>query len=254
MTRTNQILLSVVAIAAAALAFFFFALSPQRDKVAKLDTDIAKKSAEIEAAKGQLASYEQARASYKRNYATLARLGKAVPADDDVRSLLVQLESAADRSGVDFEKIELGAGVGGPTAAQPGADATATGATGLAQAPGAVPVANGVLSAMPFSFGFSGSYFDLSSFLARLERFVTVNNRNLDATGRLLRLESVAITPATSGFPRMQAQINAATYLVPPVEAVAGAPAPTTPPAGDATQASSDGTTTTASATSGATQ
>lgn len=252
MTRTNKILAAVVAVGLAAFGFYHLALAPQREEAARLDGQIAKKTAEIAAAKAQLGTYEKAKASYKRNYATLARLGKAVPADDDVKSLLVQLENAADRSGVDFEKIELGSGLGGATTAQPASGEKP--AEGLAPAPGAVPVANGVLSAMPFSFTFTGSYFDLSSFLARLERFVTVNNRKLDATGRLLRLESVAVTPATEGFPKMQAQINAATYLVPPVEAVAGAAAPTTPPPGGATQASSGGTTTTASATTGATQ
>ena len=52
---------------------------------------------------------------------------------------------------------------------------------------------------------------------------MTVNNQRLDATGRLLRLESVSIAPSTAGFPHMQAEIGAATYLVPPVEAVTGA-------------------------------
>ena len=96
--------------------------------------------------------------------------------------------------------------------------------------PGAVPIANGALSAMPFNLTFTGSYFDLSTFLARLEHFVTVNNRRMNATGRLLRLESVAITPAASGFPDMQAQIAAATYMVPPVQGVeaAGAEPPAT--------------------------
>ena len=100
MTRTNKILLSVVALGAAIAAFYFFVLAPKREEVAKLDTEIAAKEAEIEQARLTLAGYEQAKESYKRNYATLARLGKAVPADDDVRSLLVQLESTADRSGV----------------------------------------------------------------------------------------------------------------------------------------------------------
>jgi Tfp pilus assembly protein PilO len=245
MTRTNKILAAVVAVGLAAFGFYYLALAPQREEAARLDSEIAKKTAEFAAAKTQLASYEQAKASYKRNYATLARLGKALPADDDVRSLLVQLEDAADRSGVDFEKIELGSGIGGTAGGQPAEDDKAA-ANGLAPAPGAVPVANGVLSAMPFSFAFTGSYFDLSAFLARLERFVTVNNRQLEATGRLLRLESVAVTPAPAGFPRMQAQISATTYLVPPVEAVAGAQ---TPPAGGTAP-----TTTTARANTGAAQ
>jgi Tfp pilus assembly protein PilO len=220
-TRSNKILLSVVALGAAIAAFYFFVLSPKRDEVAKLDTDIATQEAAIEQARLTLAGYEEAKKSYKQNYATLARLGKAVPADDDVRSLMVQLESTAIRSGVDFQSIEMSSSLGST-------EEGTTDASGLASAPGAIPVAGGVLSAMPFSFTFNGSYFDLTTFFARLEHFVSLSNAKLDSTGRLLRLESISIAPSSAGFPDMQAEINAASYMVPPVEGVAGAadPAP----------------------------
>jgi Tfp pilus assembly protein PilO len=257
-TRT-RILIAVVATALLGAAFYMFALAPQRKEVTRLDGEITKKKTELVQAQQTLASYEEARKSYKANYATLARLGKAVPADDDVRSLLVQLENAAERSGVDFEKIELGTALPGSsssststppltsTGSSSGSSSESTSGTTpaaasgqLASAPGAVPVAGGALSAMPFSFSFTGGYFDLSNFFAKLEHFVTVNNQRLDATGRLLRLESVAIAPSTAGFPHMQAQIGAATYIVPPVTGVPGAATP------DATQSAS----TTASAPS----
>jgi Tfp pilus assembly protein PilO len=216
MSRTNQILLSVVALGAAIAAFYFLALAPKREQVTTLDAEIATQQAEVEAAKLTLAGYEEAKSTYKRNYATLARLGKAVPADDDVRSLMVQLESTADRSGVVFDRIELTSGLGGDTGGE-----AATPAEGeLSAAPGTVPVAGGVLSAMPFNFSFSGSYYDLTAFFARLEHFVSANNKKLDSTGRLLRLESITIAPSPLGFPDMSAQINAATYLVPPVQGV----------------------------------
>ena len=246
MTRSNQILLSVVALGAAIAAFYFLALSPKREEAAALDTKIAEQQAAVEQARLMLAGYEEAKGSYKRNYATLARLGKAVPADDDVQSLMVQLESTADRSGVSFEKIELTSGLGGT---DPSSDAKPAEGE-LAAAPGTVPVAGGVLSAMPFSFSFTGSYFDLTAFFARLEHFVSLNNKKLDSTGRLLRLESVTIGPSSIGFPEMQAQINAATYLVPPVEGVTEA----TTPSSAQTVDTAPGTTppTTTAATTGA--
>jgi hypothetical protein len=244
MTRTNKILLAAVVAAGAIAAFYFLALAPKREEIAKLDSDIAAKVAEVEQARATLVTYEQAKASYKKNYATLARLGKALPADDDVRSLLVQLEGAADRSGVDFSKIELGAAGTGAQSAQPAQADTAPVQGELASAPGTVPVAGGVLSAMPFNFTFQGGFFDLSAFFGRLEHFVTVNNKRLDATGRLLRLESVQITPAPSGFPDMQAQIAAATYLVPPVQGVPGSATPETAQATEATQSTTPPTTT----------
>jgi Tfp pilus assembly protein PilO len=247
-TRSNKILLSVVALGAAIAAFYFLVLGPKRDEVAKLDTDIAAQRAEVEQARLTLAGYEEAKKTYKRNYATLARLGKAVPTDDDVTSMMVQLEATADRSGVDFEKIELGSGLAGASAETETEPAEGQ----LASAPGSVPVAGGVLSAMPFSFSFTGSYFDLTAFFARLEHFVNAKNKQLDSTGRLLRLESITIAPSTAGFPDMQAQISAATYLVPPVQGVTESAAPSSAQ-NVATTPGTTPSTTSASATTGAT-
>jgi hypothetical protein len=104
---------------------------------------------------------------------------------------------------------------------------------------------------MPFSFSFTGSYFDLTAFFARLEHYVSLNNRKLDSTGRLMRLESISITPSSIGFPDMLAEINAATYLVPPVQGVdAGAPSSDAQQVG--TEPGTTPPTTTASANSGA--
>jgi Tfp pilus assembly protein PilO len=216
MTRNTKILVAVVALVAVAGAYWFLLLAPKRDEIAKVDADIATKQTEVEQARQQLATYEAARKSYKRNYATLARLGKAVPADDDVRSLLVQIDDAAERSGVDFGKIEIG---GSAAAATSASDASATteteGESQLAPPPGTVPFGSDGFAAMPFSFTFTGSFFDLSTFLARLERFVSVQNDRIGANGRLLRLESLQLQPASSGFPQIQAEIAAATYIVP---------------------------------------
>ena len=109
MTRRNSMLLVAVAVAAVVGAYFMLALSPKHEEAAKLDKQITAKQATLTQAEAEVASYEAARARYRANYAMVARLGKAVPADDDVRSLIVQINSAADRSGVDFRTIQVGA-------------------------------------------------------------------------------------------------------------------------------------------------
>ena len=98
--RSPKILIPAVAAVAVVAAFYFLVLSPKRDEAATLDGKIATQQQQVDQSKALLASYEDAKARYKKNYATVARLGKAVPADDDVRSLLVQLNSAAVKSGV----------------------------------------------------------------------------------------------------------------------------------------------------------
>jgi len=137
------------------------------------------------------------------------------------------MDSAAKRSKVSFRAVTLaGAGVA-PAAGQ-------APSTGLAPAPGAVPVGSAGFSAMPFSFSFSGSFFRLSDFFGRLERFVTVENNRIDVTGRLLLLGSIAVTADSGNLGKLEAKVGAATYIVPPTQGLTSgasplAPAGTTP-------------------------
>jgi hypothetical protein len=236
-----MIIPAVIAVAAIA-AFYFMVLTPKREEAARLDDEIATKQSQVDQSRAQLASYEQARSRYKKNYTTLTRLGKAVPADDDVRSLLVQLNDAAERSKVDFHALNVG-GAGGATAS------TTQAADQLAPPPGTVPVGSAGFSAMPFSFAFEGSFFRLSDFFNRLEDFVTVTNKHIDVTGRLLLLGSISVTPK-GDLKHLSAQIGAASYLVPSAQGISGA-TPQSPTGGEqgATPPADAGVTPTTSAT-----
>jgi hypothetical protein len=242
-TRTTKLLIPAVIAVAAAAAFWFLVLAPKRDEIAKLDAEISQQETAASQAEQQAASYQQAKDSYRRNYTTVARLGKAVPADDDVRSLLVQLDTTAKKSKVTFRALTVSGGASGAADATDATDASAKrGAGELAPAPGAVPVGSAGFSAMPFTFGFSGSFFRLSDFFSRLERFVTVQNDNIDVTGRLLLVGSIAITPDNGDLKQLQALVGASTYLVPPTEGVTAG----------ATAAGPAGTTTASAAADGA--
>jgi hypothetical protein len=102
-----------------------------------------------------------------------------------------------------------------------------------------VPVGSAGFSAMPFSFGFEGSYFRLSDFFNRLEDFVTVTNKDVDVTGRLLLVGSISLTPKED-LQHMTAQIGAASYLVPPAQGIEGA-TPDSPTGGEQGAAPPDG-------------
>lgn len=231
----TKVLIPVVAVAAAVAAFWFLVLAPKREEITKLDAEITQQEAAAQQSEQLAASYAAAKANYRKNYTMIARLGKAVPADDDIRSLLVQLDATARRANVNFRALSL---AGGGTSTTTG-EQTGTATTGeLAPAPGAVPVGSAGFAAMPFSFSFSGSFFTLSDFFQRLERFVTVQNDNIDVTGRLLLLGSIAVTPDAGDLTKLQAQIGAATYILSPTQGVlagatAQAPAGATPAAAD---------------------
>ena len=255
MTKNKTLLIAVVATAAALAAFWFFALAPKREEATKLSGQITKKKAEVQTAKATLAGYEKSKAGYAKNYATVVRLGKAVPEDDDVRSLLVQLDADADGTNVDFRTIQVGGT--NPAAATTDAATAGTAAPGSAPPPGAVSVGSAGFSAMPFTFAFRGTYGNLSQFLARMEKFVTLRNAKVNVTGRLLRLETIDMQVDQTGFPRIRAQIGASSYLVPSTQGLTAGATPAGPAA--TTPASTPGggpavPTTTATVTTGATR
>jgi hypothetical protein len=250
MVTPNKILIAVVATAAALAAFWYFALAPQREQAAKLKADISAKQGEVATAKSSLAGYEQSRANYKSNYATLVRLGKAVPEDDEVRSLMVQLDDASRGTGVDFRTIQVG-GSGG--AAPSTSSSTGTGTSAQSPPPGAVAVGNAGFSAMPFTFSFNGNFFNLTRFFTRLEHFVTERNQQLNVTGRLLRLENIDLQVGQGGFPQIKAQIGASSYIVPPTQSVTAGATPQAPAAATPAPSSGPSAPTTPATATGAT-
>ena len=215
----------IVGIAAAVLligAYWMLVLSPKREEAAKLATQVEQAERDVQAAQSQLVEYRSAKDSYQSNYATVARLGKAVPEDDDVRSLVVQIESAAHHTKVDFRSINVGGSSSAPT------PSTAPVAGAAAPPPGATVGEAGFVT-MPFSFDFTGKFFRLSDFVSRLERFVALRNAKLDVTGRLLLVESLALQPSGEGFPYVDAEIGATSYLLPQTQGVTGGATPSGP-------------------------
>ncbi len=201
MTRRDRLVIVVVAVVAAIAASWVLVVSPKRDQAAKLATKVASQQQALDTARAQLAQNAAASKQYASNYAALARLGEAVPASDDIPSLIIQLQNAADGARVDFQSLQNGG-------------ASATGAAGSTPAPATATAAAGASSATPeqLSFTFSGSYFQLSNFFNKVQHFVTPEGNGVLVKGRLISLNSVNLTPAASGFPQITAQITATIY------------------------------------------
>jgi hypothetical protein len=236
-TRQTRLLLGVVATLAALAAYWYLLLAPKREEAAALAEKVAQTEAAVAQAETTLASYRDAERAYKPLYATVTRLGKAVPADDDVRSLVVQLESAADAAKVDFGSIE----VGGVSSAS---GATDEPPAGVELPPGAAAIGSAGFSAMGFSLEFKGSFLDLTELFTRLERFVRVNNDRLDVSGRLLRIEGIKLAPTGDDYRKLTATVSASTYLVPATEGLtAGATAQASAGSGSTTTPADGGTT-----------
>jgi Tfp pilus assembly protein PilO len=125
------IILGVV-IAVVLVGFYVKVLSPKREKASKLSDDISKLQSSIDQQKQVAAFAEDARQHFPTYYGRLVVLGKAVPDQADTASMLVQLNSVANRTGVKFSGLTLaqatgGGSAGGSTAAaSPSASGTST--------------------------------------------------------------------------------------------------------------------------------
>ena len=116
MTRSKLIIPVVVALAGAA-AFWFLVLSPKREEIAKLNTDITQKESEAQQSEQQAALYAKAKDNSGRTTRPWSGSARRSPGDDDVRSLMYQIDDAASRAKVDFRSMSVtGSAAPGETA------------------------------------------------------------------------------------------------------------------------------------------
>lgn len=190
-------------------------VSPQGKKAANLTTQAAAVRQKITAQLAAVAAAKSAAASPAQTIrvADIYKLLKAMPNNDDIPDLLIELSQITKDSGVNVQTLS-------PTASTPGG--------------GTVPITLTV----------DGDFYSVSDLLYRLRNLVYVRSGSLEASGRLFSIDSVNLTPAGS---KVTASINlhAFTYVAP----VATTPAaPIAAPTGTDT---TDTTTTTPSDSSG---
>jgi Tfp pilus assembly protein PilO len=235
MTARDRTILMIVAALAALAAFWFLAIKPKRAEIGSLNGQIATQSQRLQTAEGTVASGVAAKAAYPRNYATVAQLGKAVPADDDIPSMLYQLDAASHGAHVDFKSITRATGGSSGTSPSTGSSATGSSATGAAALPPGATVGTAGLATLPFSFTFSGSFFDLQRFIAQVQGFVRSSDTGVAVRGRLLTINGVSLVPGSKGLSNLEAKISATAYLTPPTDQSGTAAAPSSSSTGSAT-------------------
>lgn len=142
LTSRDKKILLVVAVVGALAAYWFLLLSPKREEVTTLEERVSEQQDKLAAAEALAAQAERAKASFASDYATVVRLGKAIPTSVDMPSLLVQLDRAARGTDIRFDKIAAGERVAAttPAASQPAPDgqdgAAAPGGEPAGSAPG----------------------------------------------------------------------------------------------------------------------
>lgn len=250
MGSSNRLIVSILVVAAVAVAFWMLALSPKRKEADKLATEVEQQQVALTEARGKAAQAAAAKRMFPADYRQLVVLGKAVPDGSETSSLLVELNHIADRSQLEFQSILLsGSGESAPEAppaaapapeapASPGAEPSASGAVPAAATVPPTEVAASVLplgatigaaglGVMPYSLSFSGDFFHVADFIDGIDSLVETSGKQVAVDGRLVTLDGFALSADPKrGFPHLDANFSVTTYLVPPAQgATAGATA-----------------------------
>lgn len=219
-------MLAVIGAIAVLAGFYMLVLKPQRGQLAKLDTEISKQEKRRDAAQQRVAEGERARRRYAEDYATIVRVGRAVPVDDQVPSLVFGLEATGRRHAVDLRKLKFKA-TSAPSAATPAAVPAASSGgkaavpatqTAAATAPPGSAVGSAGFPTLPFDFEFESDFFKFERFLADVERYssTTGDGKDVDVRGRLITVDGIGLSASPlHGFPRVKATITATTYVDP---------------------------------------
>jgi len=258
--RDKKIVMLLVPVMLVA-AYWFLVLTPKREEAAKLGETLVAAESRRDSAEDALRQAEASKSDYAGDYATVVRLGKAIPSDVDMPSLLVQLDRAAAGTNIRFAKIAAGPRAAAPVAPAPASDgssaeapasdaggsdatsgpgqATEAANEGAAAADGSGDAAAGAagspaagtttptsaptaLDTVPLTFAFDGRFADLADFFHEMKRFVRVANDRVQVDGRLMKIDG--FTFDSSKFPTITANVNATVYLAPKAQgATAGA-------------------------------
>jgi hypothetical protein len=201
------------------LAGWFLLVRPQGAKVKDLKREATDVQQRIDAYHQQVAA---ARSAPKIEVADIYRLAKAMPTKTDMPDLLLELGQLARDTGIRFDSIS--------------------------PQPGAVV---GSYQVLPIAVTFNGNFYNLADFLYRLRSLVTVHAGRLDATGRLLAVDTLTFNESPLHFPQIQATLVIDAFVYGSGATPVPAPIPTTTDT-TSTTSTTETTTTTESPPSGA--
>jgi Tfp pilus assembly protein PilO len=105
--RDRKILMGIVPLIVL-VAYWFLLLSPKREEASTASTELTTQTERRDTARAALSAADVDKTDFAADYGEIVRLGKAIPAKVDMPSLLVQLDRAADGTGITFTKISTG--------------------------------------------------------------------------------------------------------------------------------------------------
>ena len=182
MTPRDRVLLGVLVVLLLCGGFYKFVLTPERHRANQLQTQITAAENSLAKAQQRELTGHAAELAVGKDQPDWTAAQHAVPNTANIPALLKLLAQSANRAHVTMQSITL------------------SGAASSSAAPVTTAV-NGALglTSVPVSLTFSGSYQALNRLVNRLDTLVTVSHRRLRASGPLVGISAVTVTPSATG-------------------------------------------------------
>jgi hypothetical protein len=105
--RDRKIMIAVIPLVVL-VAYWFLLLGPKRQEASTASDELTLQQERLDTARSKVQEAAGAKHKFEATYASVVRLGKAIPTEVDMPSLLVQLDRAAAGTGIRFTKIKTG--------------------------------------------------------------------------------------------------------------------------------------------------
>ena len=226
----NILILGILVLIVLAVAYYFLLFSPLRQEYLDRYDERVQKEQQLAGVEQSVAELENARRNAPEIERQILEYSKRIPEQEEIPTLVVQIEQVAEGAGVTQLLIT------------PGAPAP--------------PPGGGDFSVIPLTMSFEGTYENMTDFLLRvrnLSRLVTINELTYaEAEAAAGGETTAATTDTTTEEDLLTVEVVAETYVQPagggvPTTAAPAAPGSTTtaaPPAGGTTAAPAAGSTT----------
>ncbi len=238
MSSTSRLIVAMLVVVVLAAAFWVLALSPKRKQASELASTVTSLKSSLAKDRQEVAAGFAARRGFAANYGQLVVLGKAVPAESDTASLLVQLDLISAHSHVSFQELKLensgtslaaapaAAAAAPSTSAAPSkstastssssssssesssgtsseSSATPTAAAAPTEAtasllPLGATVGSAGFDVMPYTLKFRGEFSDMADFIHGLDVLVKAPNSRVAVNGRLVTIKGFTLEAAKS--------------------------------------------------------
>jgi hypothetical protein len=201
--QNRTIVVIVLAGVALTAVLWITAIGPKRTERGSVTANVSVAQQRMDEVRAKVADYTAARKQFAGMMSELKRLDVAVPSRGAISQLLRQLQrrARARHSNLQVAALKPAAAAPGTTPGTPGTPGASSGPSGLAT--------------LPFTFQYTGDYFDLVAILRAVRSSVEARAGDLKIDGRLLTIDGLTFQHPTDGGKLTQAIVSATAYIAP---------------------------------------